>query len=186
MLAMAEQGYAPRFMAYVDKAGRPLWALASVLVFFPLAYINVADVGTTVFDWLIAVSGLATIFTWLSINVAHIRFRLAWKAQGHSVDELPFQALGGIWGSFLGATILVLVLIAQVYIAIWPLGGVANGAERAESFFMAYRELFSGVSWSCIIRSLTFSYNSGSTYRSSLLYCRPYLASAQAEEACRD
>lgn len=143
MLAMAEQGYAPKFLTYVDKAGRPLWALASVLIFFPLAYINVADVGTTVFDWLIAVSGLATIFTWLSINIAHIRFRMAWKAQGYSVDELPFQALGGIWGSFLGATILVLVLIAQVYIAIWPLGGVSSGSERAESFFMAYREFIS-------------------------------------------
>ncbi|KAK9893745.1 amino-acid permease inda1 [Cystobasidium minutum MCA 4210] len=141
MLAMAEQGYAPKFFTYVDKAGRPLWALASVLVFFPLAYINIADVGTTVFDWLIAVSGLATIFTWLSINIAHIRFRMAWKAQGYSVDELPFRALGGIWGSVLGATILILVLIAQVYIAIWPLGGVSSSSERAESFFMAYLAL---------------------------------------------
>lgn len=63
---------------------------------------------------LLALSGLSTIFTWLSINVAHIRFRMAWKAQGHSVDELPFRALGGIWGSLFGATVLVLVLIAQV------------------------------------------------------------------------
>lgn len=39
---------------------------------------------------------------------------MAWKAQGHSVDELPFRALGGIWGSVFGATVLVLVLIAQV------------------------------------------------------------------------
>lgn len=39
---------------------------------------------------------------------------MAWKAQGHHVDELPFRALGGIWGSAFGATVLVLVLIAQV------------------------------------------------------------------------
>lgn len=138
MLAMAEMGFAPKFLTYVDKAGRPLWALASVLIFYPLAYINCADVGSTVFDWLIAISGLATIFTWLSINIAHIRFRLAWKAQGHSVDELAFQALGGMYGSILGATILVLVLIAQFYIAIWPLGGVESSGDRAQSFFMAY------------------------------------------------
>lgn len=62
------------------------------------------------FDWLLALSGLSTIFTWLSINIAHIRFRQAWKAQGHSVDELPFRALGGIWGSVFAATVLILVL----------------------------------------------------------------------------
>lgn len=28
---------------------------------------NVADVGTTVFDWLLALSGLSTLFTWLAI-----------------------------------------------------------------------------------------------------------------------
>ena len=65
------------------------------------------------FDWLLALSGLSTIFTWLSINVAHIRFRQAWKAQGHSIDELPFRTFGGIWGSVFASVILVLVLIAQ-------------------------------------------------------------------------
>jgi amino acid transporter len=50
----------------------------------------------------LALSGLSTIVTWLSINIAHIRFRAAWKAQGHTVDELPFRALGGVYGSWCG------------------------------------------------------------------------------------
>lgn len=74
------------------------------------------EVGTTLFDWLIALSGLSTIFTWMSINVAHLRFRRAWKVQGHSVDELPFRSLGGIWGSWLSFIILSLVLVAQFYV----------------------------------------------------------------------
>jgi amino acid transporter len=68
--AMGEMGYAPKCFAYVDKAGRPLLAVASVLVFFPLAYIQlVEDVGDQVFDWLLAVSGLATIFTWVRLEI---------------------------------------------------------------------------------------------------------------------
>lgn len=114
LMSLAERRMAPRAFAYVDKAGRPLWAVCSILIFYPLAYINLASVGDQVFTWLLAVSGLATIFSWLSISVAHIRFRMAWKAQGHSVDELPFHSIGGIWGSYFAATILILVLIAQV------------------------------------------------------------------------
>lgn len=44
----------------------------------------------SVFNWLLALSGLSTIFTWLSINIAHIRFRAAWKAQGHTYVHWHF------------------------------------------------------------------------------------------------
>jgi len=63
---------------------------------------------------------------------------MAWKAQGHSVDELPFRALGGIWGSAFGAVVLVLVLIAQFYVAVWPIGGTDSPGDAAQSFFLAY------------------------------------------------
>jgi len=138
LMALAEQGYAPRFFAKVDKAGRPLWSVVFILAFFPIAYANVADVGTQIFDWLLALSGLSTIVTWLSINVAHLRFRAAWKAQGHSLDELPFRAIGGIFGTWLAIIILVLVLIAQFYVAISPIGGTLSGGDAAENFFLAY------------------------------------------------
>jgi len=142
LMALAEQGYAPRFFATVDKAGRPLWATLFILAFSPIAYANVSDeVGTQLFNWLLALSGLSTIITWLSINVAHVRFRAAWKAQGHSLDELPFRALGGLYGTWLAIIILSLVLIAQFYIALFPIGGNADGAAAAESFFLAYLAL---------------------------------------------
>jgi len=138
LMALAEQGYAPRFFAKVDKAGRPLWSVIAILAFYPIAYVNLASVGTTLFNWLLALSGLSTIITWLSINIAYLRFRAAWKAQGHSVDELPFRALGGIWGAWQAIIILVLVLMAQFYVAIFPIGGTLSGSDAAQSFFLAY------------------------------------------------
>lgn len=123
LTALAETGYAPKIFAFVDKAGRPLWSLVFILAFAPLAYINLADVGSAVFDWLVALSGLSTLFTWLAICVTHIRFRRAWKVQGHSVEELPFKAMGGIWGSVIGASLIVIVLIAQFYIVSVALHG---------------------------------------------------------------
>ncbi|WWD01753.1 hypothetical protein V866_008699 [Kwoniella sp. B9012] len=138
LTALAETGYAPKIFTYVDKSGRPLWSLVAILVFAPIAYINCADVGSDVFDWLVALSGLSTLITWLSICVTHIRFRKAWKVQGHSTEELPFKAMGGAYGSWLGATLIVIILIAQFYIALFPIGGVESAGERAESFFIAY------------------------------------------------
>lgn len=44
------------------------------------------------FNWLLALSGLSSIFTWMSICGAHIRFRKAWRVQGHSLDELAFRS----------------------------------------------------------------------------------------------
>ncbi len=54
-------------------------------------------------------------FRHLTFNQS-IRFRAAWKAQGHSLEELPFKALGGVWGSWFGVIMNGLVLIAQFYV----------------------------------------------------------------------
>ncbi|KIY72262.1 APC amino acid permease [Cylindrobasidium torrendii FP15055 ss-10] len=140
LTALAEQHYAPRFFTYVDKSSRPLASLGICLIFGAIAYVNCAPgaTGDNVFNWLLALSGLSTLFTWLSICLCHIRFRAAWIAQGHSLEELPYQALGGVYGSWLGVILIVLVLIAQFYVAIWPLGDPVHGLEAADSFFKAY------------------------------------------------
>jgi yeast amino acid transporter len=114
LTALAEQGYAPKVFTYVDRAGRPLWSVAAMLAFGPIAYISLASSGETVFAWLQAISGLAALFTWGSICLAHIRFRNAWKYHGHTLDELPFKSLFGVWGSWVGLGLVVIVLIAQV------------------------------------------------------------------------
>ncbi|KAJ3547145.1 hypothetical protein NMY22_g1763 [Coprinellus aureogranulatus] len=139
LTALAETGYAPKIFCYVDKSSRPLPSVIAILLLAPLAFLRVATTGSVVFDWLVALSGLSTLFTWLSICLCHIRFRRAWKVQGHSTDELPFRALGGTYGSWFGVILIVVVLIAQFYIAIWPLGGQPeSSADIAEAFFSAY------------------------------------------------
>ncbi|KAF8873882.1 APC amino acid permease [Infundibulicybe gibba] len=126
LTALAETGYAPKIFAYVDKSSRPLWSVVAILAFAPLAYVNVGATGDLVFKWLLALSGLSTLFTWLAVCLCHIRFRRAWKVQGHSVEELPFQALGGVYGSWFGVTLTVMVMAVQFYIAVWPIGGQAE------------------------------------------------------------
>lgn len=118
LTALAQQGYAPKVFAYIDRSGRPLYSVLFIIAFGPLAYVNLDADGPTVFSWLLALSGLAALFTWGSICLAHIRFRTAWARQGRSEDEIPFKAVGGIYGSYCGLALNVIVLIANVSFAL--------------------------------------------------------------------
>ncbi|KAK0472740.1 amino acid permease/ SLC12A domain-containing protein [Armillaria novae-zelandiae] len=117
LTALAENGYAPRIFAYMDKSSQPLVSALSVLIFAAIAYVNVVAASDIVFDWLQAILGLSVLFTWLSICLCHIWFRHTWTIQGHSIEELPYQAMGGVYGSWLGVVLIILVLIAQFYVA---------------------------------------------------------------------
>ena len=120
MQALATQGMAPKFLAYVDRKGRPIPTVILQLLFGLLAFINEAsNTGSVIFTWLLALSGLANFFVWGSICLAHIRFRQAWKHNGHTLDELPYKAMFGVYGSSLGLFLNCICLAAQFYIAIF-------------------------------------------------------------------
>jgi amino acid transporter len=127
--AMAEIGHAPQFFTYVDKMGRPLATLALVLLTGPIAYIGAFD-GGAIFGWLFALCGLSMFFTWYcsfqavsdfrgSICLSHIRFRMAVIKQTHegnlSLEDLPFQAVLGVYGSWAGLVLCLVCFLAAIY-----------------------------------------------------------------------
>ncbi|KKY17396.1 putative amino acid permease [Phaeomoniella chlamydospora] len=139
LAAMAEQGQAPRIFAYIDRKGRPLFAIifASFLGF--IAFIAASDKQEVAFDWMLALSGLSSIFTWGSICLAHIRFRRAWAVQGHTLNELAFRSQPGVIGSWIGFIFNVLVLITQFWTGFAAIGyKTESGAARTQDFFEAY------------------------------------------------
>ena len=139
LAALADQNQAPKILGYIDRKGRPIVAIgvASVLGF--LAFFAGSSKQTDAFNWMLALSGLSSIFTWGSICLAHIRFRAAWKKQGHTLEELAFRSQPGVWGSWVGFIFNCLVLIAQFWTAVWPIGYAdMTPSEIAEGFFEAY------------------------------------------------
>lgn len=143
LAALAEQGQAPLQFAYIDQKGRPLVAIifASVLGF--LAFLAASDKEEDAFLWMQALSGLSSIFTWGSICLCHIRFRRAWKKNGYTLDQLPFRSQAGVFGSWVGFMLNVLVLIAQFWTGIAPVPNqdgtrVTGAAALTENFFAAY------------------------------------------------
>ncbi|KAH8890922.1 amino-acid permease inda1 [Thozetella sp. PMI_491] len=128
MQALAERGMAPGFLAYVDKHGRPLWCVVIQIAFGLLAFIGESGNSGTVFTWLLAISGLGYFFVWGSICLTHIRFRYAWKAQGYSLDQIPYKPTFGVYGSYIGFGLNILCLMATFYSALYPSPGATPDA----------------------------------------------------------
>jgi amino acid transporter len=139
LAAMAEQGQAPKIFGYIDREGRPLINIAIASAIGLLAYLYLSPVQGEAFTWLLALSGLSSIFTWSSICYSHIRFRKAWLQQGNQLSDLVYQSPIGTIGSWIGFTSLLLILAAQLWVAVDPVGGSTDTpGQIAVNFFQAY------------------------------------------------
>lgn len=143
LTALAEQQQAPKIFTYIDRNGRPVFSVLFASAFGLLAFLAATSARDKAFIWMQALSGLSSIFTWGSICLAHIRFRKAWRLQGHSLDDLAFKSQGGLFGSWLGLFFNFLVLIAQFWTGFSPvtrqgLPPLTGAAALTESWFEAY------------------------------------------------
>jgi amino acid transporter len=132
LAALADQGQAPKAFAYIDRRGRPLVAILVTSSVGLLAYLANYEEHGRVFDWLLAISGLSTIFTWASTCLAHIRLRQAWAYRHRSLSDMAFRAQAGVVGSWIGFVCNVFILAAQLWVAISPLP-LKGGEERSVS-----------------------------------------------------
>lgn len=139
LAALADQGQAPKIFGYIDRKGRPLVGIAIASVLGLLAFLAGSSKQGDAFNWMLAISGLSSIFTWASICLCHIRFRTGWKKQGHTLDELAFVSQPGIIGSWIGFGLNMLVLIATFWTGFAPIGyAEMTPGERTENWFMNY------------------------------------------------
>ncbi|SPN97006.1 probable amino acid transport protein GAP1 [Cephalotrichum gorgonifer] len=139
LAALADQNLAPNFLSYIDRKGRPLMAIFVAGTIGLLSYIADVEDQDAVLDWLLAASGLSSIFTWGSICLCHIRFRKAWARKGHKVEELAFRSQAGVLGSYYGLAMNLLVLVAQFWVGAFPIGWKEmSSRDLAESFFLKY------------------------------------------------
>ena len=132
--SLGEQGLAPRICAYVDRQGRPLVGFAIQFIVGCLSFVAASPKEGVVFSWLMALSGLSTLFTWFLVCMAHVRFRMAMSHQGRSLTELPYKSITGFWGSVYSCILLFVVLCLQFWISLFPL----HKKPDVEYFFQNY------------------------------------------------
>ncbi|KAF4437919.1 putative amino acid transport protein GAP1 [Fusarium austroafricanum] len=139
LAALAEQSHAPQIFAYVDRQGRPLMAILFASCIGLLAFLADLSFHDAIFNWLLSISALSTLFTWGSICLCYIRFRKAWYYNVHTLDQLPFKSHVGLAGAWFALVGYILVLASQIWVAISPVYAPdidLSGTGRVQNFFL--------------------------------------------------
>ncbi|KAK7428287.1 hypothetical protein QQZ08_005184 [Neonectria magnoliae] len=89
LYSMAKSGNAPAIFARCNRWGVPVYATLASALFSPLAYLNVGNSTSQVFNWFINMTNTAGFTSWVCCCIILLRFRKACKAQG--VTDIPFQ-----------------------------------------------------------------------------------------------
>ena len=109
MQHMAESGDAPKFFAKISKNGVPVRSVILTAIIAATALIASMIGDGVAYTAAYYLCGIAGVYNWLTISVAHYRFRKGWIAQGHSLDELQYKSPFYPWGSWLCIIVCIVV-----------------------------------------------------------------------------
>ncbi|MDY2941243.1 MAG: amino acid permease [Varibaculum sp.] len=118
LYSLAESGQAPKIFARVNSRGVPMLALLATTAVGFFAFLTSLLGEGQAYTWLINASGLAGFITWVGIAWSHFKFRKAYLAQGHSLDELPFKASFYPAGPLIALAMCVFVILGQNFEAL--------------------------------------------------------------------
>lgn len=112
LFALAQNRQAPKFFLKCSKTGVPYWCVAFTALWSGLTYLSAGSGGaSTAFEWFQNLTTISTLFTWVSICIAYIKFRSALVAQGVDRNTLvfksPFQPYT-CWGALIFFSLILL------------------------------------------------------------------------------
>ncbi|KAJ5199541.1 AMP-dependent synthetase/ligase [Penicillium cf. griseofulvum] len=134
LVGLAQEGFAPHWFKITSKRGVPYYSVLFTAAFGLLGFLNVSDAGSTVFTWLLQISGVAGFITWSSLNACHLAFQRALRARNISRDILPYKALWQPWFSWYGLFFNILIILTQGFTAFIP-------HFQVKEFFINYLSL---------------------------------------------
>jgi yeast amino acid transporter len=113
LVGLTDEGHAPRILSRTTHYGTPFVAVACTSAFGLLAFMNLSESGTNVFNWFMNITSIAGFITWACINICHMRFMKAAKAQGIDRRTLPYPAPLQPFLSWYGLFFFVLILMTN-------------------------------------------------------------------------
>lgn len=154
LYGLAQCGVAPKFFLMVTKHGIPYIAVLFTAAFGSLGYMVLSNQGNTVFEWLLNITAVAGLITWVNISFSHIRFMNTLKSRGISRDTLPFKAAWMPWSAQYGFVLGFVLVFVQGFSCFY--GFTASG------FFTAY---ISVILWAFIWIVAHFYYNGKDAFK---------------------
>ncbi|KAG0263339.1 hypothetical protein BG011_008968 [Mortierella polycephala] len=119
---LSKEGNAPQFFSYTNRWGVPIYAVLSTSLIGCFAFIvSLPQIGQgQAYEWLLSLSSTTGFIAWLGIAFNHIRFRMAYVAQGRNINDLPFVSRLYPWGPIYTILVCLVILFGQGYTAFSP------------------------------------------------------------------
>ena len=118
LYSLALSGNAPSFFKACTKQGVPYRAVAASSLFCGLAYLNVGNSGSVVFNWFVNLTNTSGFISWICCCIVYLRFRKACIAQG--VTDLPFHSFLQPWGSWVAIVAFTILCLVNGFNVFWP------------------------------------------------------------------
>ncbi|KAJ0165267.1 General amino acid permease AGP3 [Colletotrichum tanaceti] len=120
LLHMGRDGKAPGILGRTDGRGVPIPAVVFTNLCGALSMMNMSTGAGRAYAYIVNLSGVSTFLVWGSVSFIHIRFRRAWRAQGHAEGSLPFVSLWYPWNAYFGLAANVFLALVQGWTTLAP------------------------------------------------------------------
>jgi amino acid transporter len=110
---MGQNRKAPKILGWTDRRGVPIPAIIFTNACGALSMMNISTGAGKAYSYIVNLSGVSTFLVWGAISFIHIRFRTAWKKQGHSPDELPFKSFLYPYNAYFGLAANIFLALIQ-------------------------------------------------------------------------
>lgn len=130
--SMAGNGTAPKIFQKTTTWGSPWVAVLATWCLSLLAFLAAGSSSANIFSFLVQLTALSGIITWLCIAVTYLRFRAGMKTQGIPRASLPWKSRF----SHIGAYWIIIVVSSVLLFSGWPV--FKKGNWDTATFFGNY------------------------------------------------
>ncbi|GAC98154.1 amino acid transporter [Pseudozyma hubeiensis SY62] len=135
LYALAQKKQAPKIFTRTTKNGVPHYAVAVCWLVGCLAYLGSSAGSGVVFNFLVNLTALSGILTWVSIAITYLRFRAGMRAQSIPRESLPWKSPLSLFAAYWTLLIVGVVLLFSGWEVFRP------GRWNSASFFSNYLPL---------------------------------------------
>ena len=113
LYSLAITGNAPKIFAMCTKRGIPIYSVIAIFICSSLSFMVVSKSNTTatVFSWFMTVNTLSSLFNWLTLFLATLRFRKAYLSQGILPKDLPFHSPFMPYAAYYGVGMVIFFIL---------------------------------------------------------------------------
>ncbi|EGP91209.1 unnamed protein product [Zymoseptoria tritici ST99CH_1A5] len=126
LFALAQNKQAPQFLLHCSKSGVPYYCVLITASIGLLTYMTVASSASQVFDYFQSLTTITSLFTWVCILIAFLRFRAACLAQNVPRSDLIFRSKFQPFTAYAALGFFIIIILFNGFVNFTRSDGKSN------------------------------------------------------------